>query len=76
MVIDKLDVTLNDGREMVIIPEEPFEFIGEFMVVADETTTVIFDFDIDKSVVFTEEDKAIMKPIAGITMNVRYEESE
>ena len=76
MVIDNLDVTLNDGSEMVIIPEEPFEFIGEFMVVADETTTVLFDFDIDKSVVFTEEGKAIMKPIAGITMNVRYEESE
>ena len=75
MVIDKLDVTLNDGSEMVIIPEEPFEFIGEFVVFADETTTVLFDFDIDKSVII-EEGKAIMKPIAGITMNIRYEESE
>lgn len=75
MVIDKLDVTLNDGSEMVIIPEEPFEFIGEFVVFADETTTVLFDFDIDKSVVI-EEGKAVMQPIAGITMNIRYEESE
>ena len=76
MVIDKLDVTLNDGFEMVIIPDEPFEFIGDFMVIADETTTVLFDFDIDKSVVFTEEGEAIMKPISGITLNIRYEESE
>ncbi len=75
MVIDKLDVTLNDGSEMVIIPEEPFEFIGEFVVFADETTTVLFDFDIDKSVII-EEGKAVMQPIAGITMNVRYGESE
>ena len=75
MVIDRLDVTLNDGSEMVIIPEEPFEFIGEFMVIADETTTVLFDFDIDKSVVI-EEDKATINPISGITMKVRYEESE
>jgi len=58
-----------------IIPEEPFEFIGEFMVIADETTTVLFDFDIDKSVVI-EEDKATINPISGITMKVRYEESE
>lgn len=75
MVIDKLDVTLNDGFEMVIIPEEPFEFIGAFMVIADETTTVLFNFDIDKSVVI-EEDKATINPISGITMKVRYEESE
>jgi len=75
MVIDKLDVTLSDGSEMVIIPEEPFEFIGEFVVFADETTTVLFDFAIDKSVII-EEDKATINPISGITMKVRYEESE
>ena len=75
MTIDRLDVTINDGSEMVIIPDKPFEFIVPFGVVADETTTVIFDFDVDKSVVI-EEDKAIIKPIAEITMNIRYEESE
>jgi hypothetical protein len=75
MTIDRLDVTINDGSEMVIIPDKPFEFIVTFSVVADKTTTVIFDFDVDKSVVI-EEDKAIIKPIAEITMNIRYEESE
>lgn len=75
MTIDRLDVTINDGSEMVIIPDKPFEFIVPFGVVADETTTVIFDFDVDKSVVI-EEDKAIIKPIAKINMNIRYEESE
>lgn len=75
VTIDRLDVTINDGSEMVIIPDKPFEFIALFGVVADETTTVIFDFDVDKSVVI-EEDKAIIKPIAKINMNIRYEESE
>ena len=75
MTIDRLDVTINDGSEMVIIPDKPFGFIVTFSVVADKTTTVIFDFDVDKSVVI-EEDKAIIKPIAEITMNIRYEESE
>ena len=75
MTIDRLDVTINDGSEMVIIPDKPFEFTGDFVVAADETTTIIFDFDVDKSVVI-EEDKAVINPIAGITMIVRYEESD
>ncbi len=75
MTIDRLDVTINDGSEMIIIPSKPFEFAGPFVVIADETTTIIFDFDIDKSVVI-EEDKAIINPIAEITMNIRYEETE
>lgn len=75
MTIDRLDVTINDGSEMVIIPDKPFKFAGPFVVITDETTTIIFDFDIDKSVVI-EEDKAIINPIAGVTMNIRYEETE
>ena len=75
MTIDRLDVTISDGSEMIVIPDKPFEFIALFGVAADETTTVIFDFDIDKSVVI-EEDKAIINPIAKINMNIKYEESE
>ena len=75
MTIDRLDVTINDGSEMIIIPDKPFEFAGPFVVVADETTTIIFDFDVDKSVVI-EDEKAIINPIAEITMNIRYEETE
>jgi len=74
LVIDKLDVTLNDGSEMVIVPSEPFDFVGPFVVIAGETTAMLFNFEIDKSVVI-EEDKATIKPLASITLNVRYEES-
>ncbi len=75
MTIDRLDATLNDGQKVIIIPSGPFEFTGPFVVFADETTTVVFDFDIDKSVVI-EGDKASIKPITGITMSTRYERSE
>ena len=75
MTIDRLVVTISDGSERVIIPDKPFEFTGDFVVAADETTTIIFDFDVDKSVVI-EEDKAVINPIAGITMIVRYEETD
>ena len=75
MTIDKLDVTINDGSKMNIIPDKPFEFAGPFAVIADETTTIIFDFDVDTSVVI-EDEKTIIKPIAEITMNIRYEETE
>ena len=75
LVIEKLDVTLNEGSEMVIVPSEPFDFVGEFIVITGKTTTVLFNFEIDKSVVI-EEDKAIIKPLASITLNIRYEEPE
>lgn len=75
MVIDKLIVTLSEGSRRTIIPNKPFNFIGEFVVIAGQTTTVLFNFDIDKSVTIVE-DEAVIKPLAEIALNVRYEESE
>jgi hypothetical protein len=75
MTIDRLDVTISDGEERVIRFDKPFEFTGTFSVIAGETTTIILDFDIDKSVVI-EDEKAVINPIAKITMNIRYEETE
>jgi len=76
MVIDRLNVTLSNGSNITITPDEPFDFDASFVVYAGKTTTVIFKFNIDKSVTFTDEDKATIKPLAGITLNVRYEEME
>lgn len=76
MVIDRLNVTLSNGFKITIIPNEPFDFTASFVVYTEKTTNVIFKFNIDKSVTFTDEDKATIKPLAGITLNVRYEEME
>jgi hypothetical protein len=76
MFIDRLNVTLDNGSKITITPNEPFDFMASFAVFAEKTTTVIFKFNIDKSVTYTDEDKAIIKPLASIILNVRYEEIE
>lgn len=77
MVIDRLNVTLSNGPpDITITFDEPFDLNASFVVYAGKTTTIIFKFSIDKSVTFTDEGKAIIKPLAGITLNVRYEDME
>ena len=76
MVIDRLNVTLSNGSKITVTPDEPFDFTASFVVYAEKTTTIIFKFNIDRSVTFTDEDKVTIKPLAGITLNVRYEEME
>ncbi|MFC1846910.1 hypothetical protein ACFLYS_02480, partial [Chloroflexota bacterium] len=74
LVLERLDVTLSEDSEVVITPE-PFEFTGDFHVFDGRTTTVVFNFKIDKSVVI-EEDKTNIKPISEITWQIRYEQPE
>jgi len=73
MVIEKLDVILSNGSKITITPNEPFDFNASFVVYAEKTTNVIFKFDVDTSVTYTDENEATIKPLAGITLNVRYE---
>ena len=76
MVIDELNVTLSNGSNITVTPNEPFDFTASFVVYAEKTTNVIFKFRIDKSVILTDEGKTTIKPLAGITLNVEYEEIE
>jgi len=76
MFIDELCVTLSNGSKITITPDEPFDFVASFVVYAGKTTTVVFKFNIDTSVTLTDEGKATIKPLAGITLNVRYEGME
>jgi len=75
LVLERLDIVLSNGSPLVVTFEEPFEFTKNFIVFGGQTTTVVFNFEIDKSVV-TEEDKTSMKPISEITWKIRYEQSE
>ena len=72
MTIDRLDVTINDGSERVVKFDKPFAFAVPFTVLTGKTTTIVFDFDIDRSVVI-EGDTAVINPIARMTMSIRYE---
>ncbi len=76
MVIEELDVTLNSDTKMHVTPNDPFIFMASFVVYSEKTTTIIFKIDIDKSVIFSDENKATIKPLAGITINVKYEDLE
>lgn len=76
MVIDRLNVMLSDGSKITITPNDVFDFVASFVVYPGKTTTVIFRFNIDKSVTYTDENQTIIKPLAGIILNVRYEEIE
>ena len=76
MVIDELNVILSNDSKITITFDEPFDLNASFVVYSGKTTTVIFRFNIDKSVTFTDDGQEIIKPLAGITLNVRYEEIE
>ncbi|UCE97538.1 MAG: DUF4382 domain-containing protein [Dehalococcoidia bacterium] len=76
MVIEELDVTLNNDTKMHVTPNDPFSFEASFVVYSEQTTTIIFKIDVDKSVIFTGENQAIIKPLTGITINVKYEDLE
>jgi hypothetical protein len=74
IVIDRLDVTLSNDAKVTITPNEPFVFDASIVVYNGKTTTIVFKFNIDKSVTYTDENKTIIKPLTSITLNVRYEE--
>ena len=76
MKVERLDVTLTDGTEMTVLPSNPFEFDATVVIFTGQTTTVVFKFGIDKTVTVTEDGKTTIKPIAGITINARYENPE
>jgi len=76
MTLDRLDVTLTSGAEMTVLLSEPFEFNATVVVFTDETITLLFKFNIDKTVTITEDGKTSINPIASITMNARYHGTE
>lgn len=76
MAIDRLDVILSNGARITVTPNEPFDFVASFVVFDEKTTTVIFKFNIDTSVTYTGENEVVIKPLAGITLNVRYEDMD
>ncbi len=72
MTVEMVEVTyLEDGMSTTkeaTIPSGELKFVRPFDVVAGETTTLIIDFDADKSVVFAGADKVIFKPVVKLAI--------
>jgi hypothetical protein len=75
MVVERINVGLSNGFNLSITPDEPFNFEASFVVFSAKTTTIIFKFNIDKSVTINNDDQVIIQPLAGITLNVRQEDT-
>lgn len=79
LIIEKVDVTLEGEGEVAVMPvvvfSDAFKFDHPFEVVADKITVLLFDFEVDRSVVVSEEGKVTVKPIAKITLGVLQAES-
>ncbi len=77
MTVEMVEVTyLEDGVPTTveaILPSGKLKFVRPFDVVEGGTTTLVIDFDADKSVVFTgakqsEEFKVIFKPVVKLSV--------
>lgn len=74
MNIEMVEVTfLNEGEteETTVeakLPSGKLKFVRPFDVVEEETTVLLLDFDVDKSVVFTGSGKVIVKPVVKLTI--------
>ena len=74
--VERMDVVLTGDVEMVIVPSEPYVFERSFEVIRGETTIILLDFDVGKSVDITDEGDISIKPIENIAVSVRQGEAE
>ncbi len=74
MTVEMVEVTYlenGDGEAKTVeatIPSGKLKFVRPFDVVEGGTTTLIIDFDADKSVVFAGADKVIFKPVVKLSI--------
>ncbi len=76
LAVEKMEVVMTGDMEMVIVPSEPYVFEQPFEVIRGETTIILLDFDVDKSVAITDEGDISIKPIENIAVSVRQAEAE
>ncbi|MFC2002497.1 DUF4382 domain-containing protein [Chloroflexota bacterium] len=69
LIVDKVEVTLGDNvtREATV-PSKELKLVHPFDVVAGETTSILLDFDAEKSVTVTGADKIIVKPVVKLAV--------
>lgn len=65
LVVDNATVIINETSYEVNVPSKNIKFIHPFTIEANKTTSLIFDFDADKSIV-EAGDKYILKPVIKV----------
>ena len=63
-----VDITMGDGSEPpeFVLPSGELKFVHPFEIFDGETTILLLDFDVDKSIVETGADKIIFKPVVKL----------
>lgn len=67
LIIDSASVGFSDNTtEVATIPSGEVKFVNSFDVIAGKTTVLKFDFDAEKSVNVTGQDKVMIKPVVKL----------
>ena len=68
MTIDNVQVKLYDGDlQNATLPSGKLKFTHPFDIVEGQTTTLLFDFDAEKSASITGSDNIIVKPVIKLS---------
>jgi len=65
LAVDNVTVIINETSYEVRVPSKNIKFIHPFDIESNETTTLIFDFDADESIV-KAGNKYILKPVVKV----------
>jgi len=72
LVIANASVGFSDNTtEPATIPSGELKFVNSFDVVAGKTTVLTFDFDAEKSVNVTGQDKVMIKPVVKLDVKLK-----
>ncbi len=70
LIVDKIEVTLGDKEpQEATVPSNELKLVRPFDVVAGETTSILLDFDAEKSVIITGNGEIIVKPVIKLIVS-------
>ena len=69
LIVDKIEVALGDGKlKPATVPSGELKLVHPFDISASQPTTIVLDFDADKSVNVTGKDNIMVKPVIKLTV--------
>lgn len=69
LIVDKVEVALGDQEpQEATVPSNELKLVRPFDVVAGETTSILLDFDAEKSVNITGSGEIMVKPVIKLTI--------
>lgn len=69
LIVDKAEVAVDNGEpQEATVPSGELKIVRPFTVESGETTTLLIDFDAERSVVFTGSGKIQVKPVVKLSI--------